>query len=73
MGKSSLVVNEEMQPEQALESALYISDKYNINTALSFEGGLRYSLYNYLGPSTVNNYVDGQPKTEDNTTGKTRI
>ncbi|TKK66908.1 TonB-dependent receptor [Ilyomonas limi] len=71
LGKSSLVNLDAMQPEQALESALYISDKYNFNTAFSIEGGLRYSLFNYLGPSTVNHYVDGQPKTEDNMTGKT--
>lgn len=71
LGKPSLVTTDEMQPEQALESALYISDKYSFNTAFSVEGGLRYSLFNYLGPATVNYYVDGEPKTEDNMTGKT--
>jgi hypothetical protein len=30
------------------------------------EGGLRYSLYNYLGPQSVNQYPPGVPKTEDN-------
>jgi hypothetical protein len=70
MGMSSLVIPDEISPEQALESALYISDKYIINNAFSIEGGLRYSLFNYLGPATVNHYVDGQPKTEDNITGK---
>lgn len=60
-----------MQAEQALESALYLSDKYSITQALSVEAGLRYSLYNFLGPYTLNNYIDGEPKTEDNITGTT--
>ena len=71
LNKTSLVVADEMNPEQALESALYISDKYTINNAFSIEGGLRYSLYNFLGPATINHYVDGAPKEEDNQTGQT--
>lgn len=71
MGKSSLVVPDEINPEQALESAVYISDKYTVNDAFSIEGGLRYSIFNYLGPATINHYVSGQPKIEDNMTGET--
>lgn len=70
-GKESLVAEDIMPAEQALESALYASDKYNITDALSLEAGIRYSLYNYLGPSVVNNYPPGVPKTEDNITGTT--
>ncbi len=66
LGKSSLVTPDEVNAEQALESALYASDKYNITSALSIEGGIRYSMFNYLGPQTVNNYPPGIPKTEDN-------
>lgn len=65
-GKGSLVTSDILQKEQALESAAYISDKYTITSALSLEGGLRYSLYSFLGPNTVNNYAPGQPITEDN-------
>ncbi|MBG9377747.1 TonB-dependent receptor [Panacibacter sp. DH6] len=71
IGKESLVVPVEMQAEQALESALYFSDKYNINNKLSIESGIRYSVYNFFGPYTVNNYPDGVPKTEDNIIGTT--
>lgn len=66
LGKESLVVNDIMAPEQALESALYLSDKYNITDALSVEGGLRYSMFNSFGPASINNYRPGVPKTEDN-------
>ena len=65
-GKPSLVVPDILQPEQALESAIYISDKYTVNNALSLEGGVRFSVYNYLGPNQVNLYAAGQPITTDN-------
>ena len=71
IGKESLVVPVEMQAEQALESALYFSDKYNITNNLSLETGLRYSVYNFFGPYTLNNYPEGIPKTEDNIIGTT--
>lgn len=70
-GKSSLVSTDNVQAEQALESALYLSDKYSITQALSLEAGLRYSIYSFFGPYTLNTYVTGQPKTEDNITGTT--
>lgn len=70
-GKESIVVKETMQAEQALETALYISDKYTVTPDLSFEGGLRYSMYNFFGPYNLNNYAPGLPKTEDNLLGTT--
>ena len=33
------------------------------------EAGIRYSLFNYLGPQTINEYAPGIPKTEDDITG----
>lgn len=71
IGKESLVMPVEMQAEQALETGLYLSDKYNINKDLSVEMGLRYSMYNFLGPYTLNNYPSGVPKTVDNIIGTT--
>jgi len=68
-GKQSLVIADKLQSEQAVESALYLSDKYTITDAWSVEGGVRYSMFNYLGPQSVNTYPQGVPKTEDNITG----
>ena len=62
----SLVVPDIVSAEQALESALYFSDKYTINSNLSAEGGIRYSMYNYLGPKEVNIYAQGLPKDQSN-------
>ncbi len=68
-GKESLVQPVEIAAEQALESAVYINDRYKISDALTVEGGLRISIFNYLGPKTINTYAPGLPVTEDNNTG----
>ncbi|MGZ4091289.1 MAG: TonB-dependent receptor, partial [Bacteroidia bacterium] len=69
LGKQSLVVADKVQREQGLESALYVSDKYSISSAFSIEGGVRYSMFNVLGPDSFNVYPSGVPKTQDNITG----
>jgi len=61
MGEGSLVSVNELETERAIESALYISDEYNITNSLSVYGGLRYSYYAFLGPKTVLNYYDDVP------------
>jgi len=66
LGTESLVIPTILQKEQALESALYIGDKYDISPELSFDFGLRYSLFNYLGPQSVNEYAPNLPKEEEN-------
>lgn len=71
VGNQSLVVPQRMQQEQALESAIYISDKFNITRDLSLDAGIRYSMFNYLGPYEVNNYQPGVSKIEENITGTT--
>ncbi len=58
----SLVASNEVPAEQALESAWYIGDKYNISPELSISAGIRYSIFNYLGPRDVYQYVPGLPR-----------
>lgn len=65
----SLVVPDVIPAEQALESAAYISDRYTVTSRLSIVAGLRYSLYDYLGPHTENIYAPGQPVTETDLIG----
>lgn len=62
IGAKSLVETTTLQTEQALESALYFGDQYTITSKFSVSAGLRYSVYNYLGPHTVNSYQPGIPK-----------
>ena len=64
-GTKSLVQPDEIHAEQALESALYVSDHYTISPSLVVDGGIRVSIYNYLGPQNVNVYEPNIPKTEN--------
>lgn len=61
-GKQSLVKPDILSPEQGLESAAYLGYQYNLSSNLSLNAGLRYSMFNYLGPHDVYNYVPGLPK-----------
>jgi outer membrane receptor protein involved in Fe transport len=65
-GQASLVVPETLQAEQALESALYIGDRYDVTANLTVNFGVRYSLYDYLGAQTVDYYAPNLPKTSLN-------
>ncbi|HVX50566.1 MAG TPA: TonB-dependent receptor plug domain-containing protein, partial [Chitinophagaceae bacterium] len=65
-GKQSLVAPDHVQSEQGLESALYIGDKYDVSSKLSVNVGLRYSMFNYLGPQTQYNYAPGLPRETEN-------
>ncbi|HRQ18409.1 MAG TPA: TonB-dependent receptor plug domain-containing protein [Agriterribacter sp.] len=66
--EKSLVAPEKVNAEHALESAVYVTEKYNITSALSLQAGLRFSLYNYVGPNTVYHYAPGLPKELSNIT-----
>ncbi len=71
VGESSLIVPKILEDEQGLETAIYLGDKYDISRKLSVYVGLRYSLYNYLGPKTVNEYAENGPRNEGTKTGET--
>jgi hypothetical protein len=77
-GTKSLVLPDVVQPEQALESALYLGDKYDVTPDLSISAGIRYSLYAYLGPQTIDRYAPNLPKQSSNvldsaTYGKNKV
>ncbi len=55
----SLVVADRMQQEKALESAVYLGDRWDISSALSLNAGIRLSIFNALGPRTFYRYEDG--------------
>ncbi len=64
-GGESIISARSLAREQALESSLYISDVFMVNDALSIDGGIRYVFYHYLGPRSVNYYIDGLPKSTE--------
>ena len=58
MGTESLVVPDYLQREKALESAIYIGDEWTISQNISITAGIRYSMFNAMGPRTFNEYQD---------------
>ncbi|AHM61505.1 TonB-dependent receptor plug [Flammeovirgaceae bacterium 311] len=65
LGEQSLIAPDVLETEQALESALYLEDQFDISRKLSLHAGIRYSLFNYLGPRNVNTYAAGTPRSEE--------
>jgi len=57
-----LVTPNTVPKEQGLESAVYLGDRYAINSKLSVDLGVRYSMFNYLGPHDVYQYAPGVPR-----------
>ena len=66
LGSRSLVVNEAIANEHAIENALFFTDHYTINSKLKIDAGIRLSMYSALGPNTYNIYPEGVPKSTDN-------
>ena len=56
IGEESLIKTDQLQREKALESAVYIDYEHSLTEKLSVSAGLRYSLFNALGPRDVNIY-----------------
>ena len=63
-GSESIVEPLNIPKERALESALFISDNFNISEKLLLDLGLRYSFYAFLGETTQNIYAEGLPKSD---------
>lgn len=70
-GDKSLVAPDKVADEQGLETALYLGDKYAITPKLSVNAGIRFSMFNYLGPHDVYSYVPGIPRDENTLTDTT--
>ena len=55
----SLIRDDKLQIEKALESALYISDQWEFSPDWMVSAGIRYSMYNALEPRSFNVYSSG--------------
>ena len=60
LGSESLIAPLALPPEQAQESALYAADEWTLSPRLALSLGLRYSLYQALGPRDVYQYQPGE-------------
>lgn len=68
-GENSLRIPIDLGQEQGIESAIYLSNLYTPVTWLTAYAGLRYSLYSYIGPATINQYLPGSEQIPENVTG----
>ena len=71
LGDESWVDLKQLQKEKALESAAYIDYEHSFTEKLSVSAGLRYSMFNALGPRDVNIY-DSQELPSEETLLETR-
>ena len=65
VGDRSRITTDQLQKEKALESAAYIDYERSLTEKLTVSAGLRYSMYNALGPRDVNIYYDGELPTKE--------
>ena len=65
VGDASFIKSDQLQREKALESAAYISYERPLTEKLTVSAGLRYSMFNALGPRDVNYYEAEQLPSEE--------
>jgi hypothetical protein len=68
IGSESVQRKTEFQQEKGLETALYVGETYEVSPNLSVYGGLRFSLFHYLGEKDVFAYEEGGPREVGNIT-----
>ena len=69
-GRESIVIPDEVEAERGLETSIFFSDEFEIGDIWSISAGIRYNMYNYLGPQTTKTYPEGAPTTEENVNGE---
>ncbi len=51
------------------EAGVYLQDEWKLNERVAFSAGMRYSLFQLLGPQTVFQYENGLPREESTVSG----
>lgn len=67
-GEESNRVAVNLGSEQGIETAIHISDEFRVLPRLNLLVGLRYGIYNYLGPAEITEYEAGMPRNRFNIT-----
>lgn len=65
-GSKSLQAPVHLGNEQGLESALYLSNKFQITPLLELNAGFRFSAYSAFGPKKVYTYFENGPRDQRN-------
>lgn len=72
-GDLSEVISKTLKNEKALEAAAFANAELNIGTRFTLSGGLRFSLYQFMGPSTVWQYENPERPEFNETIGSTEF
>ncbi|WP_186755624.1 TonB-dependent receptor [Echinicola salinicaeni] len=70
VGTTSIIIPKWVNRETASETALFINDLFEISDELSLNYGLRYVLYNFLGPNELYEYAPNLAKNESTIIGE---
>jgi CarboxypepD_reg-like domain/TonB-dependent Receptor Plug Domain len=54
-----------LEPEKGLESAVYLQHDIELGDKLAISYGLRYNMFNYLGPRTMASYEENLPLSDE--------
>ena len=58
-----------LEPEQGIEMGLFAQHEIDLSKNLGFTYGLRYSRFSDRGPATINEYLEGQPRSTSSVIG----
>ena len=64
-GEKSNISPIDFNPEQAWKNSFFIGDEWKVTHDLVLKGGMRATLYSYLGPNKILEYREGYPREED--------
>jgi hypothetical protein len=69
-GSESGVLPQKVQNEYGRESGVYFQHEFELGEKFGFSYGVRYDLYQYLGPRTVREYAENLPINSGNVIGE---
>jgi len=61
LGINSVLKKVDLGNEQGIENGIYFSDAYEMFSGITLTGGVRFSVFNPLGPKMVYEYTEGLP------------
>lgn len=70
-GDESRITTKTLEQEQALESAVFLNGEWEVSPSFILSAGLRFGMYQFLGPKTVFTYENGLPTGPGAITGTT--
>ena len=73
LGKQSMVAYDELQKDKALESAVYLGEEWEVTPKLSLNAGIRYSMFNAMGPREYYTYQPGSLPSETTITDTVNV